>query len=555
MKKKASVVLTAFVFAELAVAGGAAEFRVVRNEAGLARLSFTCSSPRVTRFDVDVNGVWSGSVAVPPRRGTNSCEIVFDAVMRKGVNVVCARNGEPVLPEICAFRAWTVCPSRDLETDRWQAAIDAAANAGGGRVAIPAGRHLVGCLELRSNVELHLEKGAVLEGAVGLENYRIWSLPCSEGTWSAIVAGIGVTNVAITGCGEIFGNGGAWPLPGRSSGNQEGLRARGIFFADSKHVRLEDFLLRDTACWGCVFKCVDGLVARRVRIDNHSNYNNDGFDIEASNALFESCDVDASDDAFVFKSNNAGFVVENVLVTNCVARSHCNAYKFGTASHGTMRKVKFIDCEACPPRRDFTVKTEKSLHGAAKGEPFWSRRRGYDFYPNGSGIASLVVECVDGGAVEDILFENIRVSGAMVPLFIRGGTRSGRHNAVPPGTSYFIRNVTMRNIRGEAADWTASSISGVEGCRVSDITLENIDIVCRGAGKERSLDAMSRPVPDVSHAYPEATMFRHILPAYGLYVDRVDGLKANNVSFRLRTGDVDSRPPVFFAPPMAGCAL
>ena len=50
MKKAASVVLTAFVFAELAVAGGAAEFRVLRNEDGLARLSFTCSSPRVTKI-------------------------------------------------------------------------------------------------------------------------------------------------------------------------------------------------------------------------------------------------------------------------------------------------------------------------------------------------------------------------------------------------------------------------------------------------------------------------------------------------------------------------
>ena len=50
----------------------------------------------------------------------------------------------------------------ELETARWQAAIDAAGRAGGGIVTIPAGRHLVGQLDLRSNVELHLEEGAVL---------------------------------------------------------------------------------------------------------------------------------------------------------------------------------------------------------------------------------------------------------------------------------------------------------------------------------------------------------------------------------------------------------
>ena len=349
-------------------------WHVWREADGFARMTFAFRSPVVTNFEVSVNGRWAGSVAVPPSLSTNGIAVPFDAEFRKGQNSVRIYGGH--LPEIVGFSVETPRPSPGLETAKWQAAIDAAAAAGGGRVTIPAGRHLVGGLELKSNVELHLADGAVLEGAVGLENYRIRSLPCSEGTWSAIVSAVGVTNVAITGRGEIFGNGGAWPLPKYTHANQEGFRARGLFFADAKNVRLEDFLLRDTACWGCVLKCVDGLVARRVRIDNHSNYNNDGFDIEAANAVFDSCDVDASDDAFVFKSNDARFVVENVLVTNCEARSHCNAYKFGTASHGTMRRVKFVDCKALPPRRDFVVKTDSSLHGSSKGRPFWSKRAG-----------------------------------------------------------------------------------------------------------------------------------------------------------------------------------
>ena len=142
------------------------------------------------------------------------------------------------------------------------------------------------------------------------------------------------------------------------------------------------------------------------------------------------------------------------------------------------------------------------------------------------------------------LFENIELSGAMVPIFIRGGTREGRHNAVLPGDRHILRRITMRNIRGEAAAWTASSVSGVDGCRVADVTLENIDIVCRGAGADKSSEALRRPVPDVSKCYPEATMFRHILPAYGLYADKVDGLCLRDVRFRLRDGDVDMRPAV-----------
>ena len=67
--------------------------------------------------------------------------------------------------------------AEELETAKWQSAIDEMAKAGGGRVTVPAGRHRVGGLELRSNVELHLEKDAVLEGVVGLENYRLVELP------------------------------------------------------------------------------------------------------------------------------------------------------------------------------------------------------------------------------------------------------------------------------------------------------------------------------------------------------------------------------------------
>ena len=45
------------------------------------------------------------------------------------------------------------------ETEIWQAKIDSVAAAGGGCVSVPPGRHLVGQLDLKSNVELRLRKG------------------------------------------------------------------------------------------------------------------------------------------------------------------------------------------------------------------------------------------------------------------------------------------------------------------------------------------------------------------------------------------------------------
>jgi len=52
-----------------------------------------------------------------------------------------------------------------------QAAIDKAAAAGGGRVTLTPGVWPSGTLYLKSRVELHLEKGAVLKGGTKPEDY------------------------------------------------------------------------------------------------------------------------------------------------------------------------------------------------------------------------------------------------------------------------------------------------------------------------------------------------------------------------------------------------
>lgn len=441
----------------------------------------------------------------------------------------------------------------EVETVKWQAAIDSVA-ARGGVVSIPAGRHLVGQLDLRSNVELHLEKGAVLEGAVGLEHYRVSTLPYSEGTWSAIVSAIGVTNVAITGEGEIFGNGTAWPQPEDYGGNQEGRRPRGVFFANCKDVRLSDFTLRDSACWGVVFKCCENVDVRRLKIDNHANANNDGIDIEAKNVVIADCDIDAGDDGVCLKSNTPDFIVENVLVTNVTARSHCNALKLGTASHGTMRNVLFVDCRTEAPRRDFI------------DHRFGRNRRWYEESPErikkapgarlgeASGTSAICVENVDGGIVENVTYRNVIANGFRSPIFVRAGTRSGRSCGTPPSDKYVFRNVRIENVTGTALSGLASSISGVPGCRLVGMTLRNVRIKCRGLGETEA--ERTRPVPEAADKYPDAHMFGCMLPAYGLYVRHVDGFRMESVVFELEEGAFDKRDPIVFDDvPMAVISL
>ena len=123
-----------------------------------------------------------------------------------------------------------------------QARIDAAARSGGGRVVVGPGRHLVGQIELRDHVELHLEKGAVLEGRRCPTDYRRLRIPYTEGDLMAVILAENVSDIAVTGEGEIFGNGGAWPQPVSWANNQEGYRPRGLYIRKADNVSLDNVI-------------------------------------------------------------------------------------------------------------------------------------------------------------------------------------------------------------------------------------------------------------------------------------------------------------------------
>lgn len=438
-------------------------------------------------------------------------------------------------------------PSGNDETAKWQSEIDRVSAAGGGRVTVPAGRHLVGQLDLRNGVELHLEEGAVLEGIYGLEHYRVLTLPYSEGTWSAIVSGVGVTNVAVTGKGEIFGNGPVWPrAPKGFKGCHEGLRPRGLFFAYSKDIRLEGFFLHDTACWGTVLKNCDGVTIRRVRVFNHGNLNNDGFDIEAKNVLVEDCEADTSDDCYCIKSNDPGFTVENVTIRNCVARGQANCLKIGTATRGTVRHVRFENIRCDVPRGIFSEYADGSKANMLFHYTVYMRP---EHYPYGYSLTGISVECVDGGRVEDIVCDGLElVDGVKIPIFVRADMRQ-YHNKdckLERGTHNCLSNVVIRNVRGYAMGPVASSITGTKAFRVQDVRLEDIEVFMPGAGETASKKALETPWPYRENCYPSPDIFHpDIMPAYGLYIDYADGVVLERVNFRLlKPGPADFRPEI-----------
>ena len=67
-------------------------------------------------------------------------------------------------------------------TKAFSDAIDAANAAGGGRVIVPKGVWLTGSVHFKSNVELHLEDGAVVEFTDNLNDY----LPGVPVSWEGV---------------------------------------------------------------------------------------------------------------------------------------------------------------------------------------------------------------------------------------------------------------------------------------------------------------------------------------------------------------------------------
>jgi hypothetical protein len=99
-----------------------------------------------------------------------------------------------------------------------------------------------------------------------------------------------------------------------------------------------------------------------------------------------------------------------------------------------------------------------------------------------------------------------------------------------------------------------SSITGIPGSRVEDVTLENITInYAGGAKKEQAyfgIDTLEK-VPEKIASYPEFSMFGE-LPAWGFYIRHADGIKIKNMVLTCKGTDYR---PAFVADDVKGLSL
>lgn len=330
-------------------------------------------------------------------------------------------------------------------SDVIQRAIDAMHERGGGRVSVPPGRHLVGSLELKTGVELHLEAGAVLVGSSLREDYAE----------SSILWARGGQNIALTGRGEIEGAGRAFP-------DKKGFRPHNIHFERCTDVRVSDVRLTKSSSWMQRYFCCENLWIRGIRVFNFDNYNADGMDlVSCRNAVVSDCVIYSDDDAFCLKTVTDA-PCENITVTNCVFGSHCNAIKIGTESYGDFRNIVISHCVVAPPPCD-TV---------------WYGR------PEGKGGIDLGV--VDGGVLDNVIISHISIRGAQCPLFVRLGNRGRPYETGQVKPTGALGRLILSHIQAVDAGCIGCEITGIEGYPIRDITLDTIRLSFLGGGAGRS---------------------------------------------------------------------
>ena len=410
---------------------------------------------------------------------------------------------------------------KSKDTQALQRAIDQAAQKGG-TVLLPPGRYLSGTLFLKSNVTVQLSRGAVLLGSTEIADYKSNTIKYRSSTESystrALLYGEGLENIALIGEGTIDGQGTHpnFQIKAGTDGNDnESIRLRPylIKLVSCKNVQVTNLTLRHSPAWAQHYLDCENVRFQGMQVYNHGNRNNDGLDLDnCRNVRVSDCLIDADDDALCFKSTSPAGRCEQIVVSNCILASNCNAIKMGTDSNGGFADISISNCVL---RR-------------AGEKSFWGRH---------SGLAGIALEVVDGGRMERIMVSQLTIDDYASALFIRLGNR-GRlptPDAEKPGVGT-LQDVQISHIEARSTLNTGCAIVGIPGYSVRNITLSNLHIVVPGGGTEAQA---ARSIPEKEAAYPESEMFGR-LPAYGFYIRH-----ARNISIehcRVETQSPDARP-------------
>lgn len=397
-----------------------------------------------------------------------------------------------------------------LNTEAFEKAMEALSAKGGGKLIVKSGIWLTGPIVFRSNINLHLEKGALIvfssdfnlyplikTSYEGLETYRCQSP----------VSGKNIENIAITDDGAINGSGEAWrPLKKgkvtenhwnsviKSGGvlkdpaywfptekslkgelmsantqknnmNEEDwlsvkdyLRPVMISFIECKNVYLEGVLFENSPSWNIHPLMCENVIIDNIKVRNPSySQNGDGLDLEScKNCIVIDCSFDVGDDAICIKSGKdedgrrRARPTENVIIENCRVFKGHGGFVVGSEMSGGVRNISVSNCQ---------------FMGTDVGLRFKSARG-------------------RGGIVENIYINNINMFNIATEALLfdlyyfsqkdpSGNQIYKVDETTPVFRNIYVKNITARNIN------RAMYFNGLPEMNIDNINIQNTIITAK----------------------------------------------------------------------------
>jgi len=371
-------------------------------------------------------------------------------------------------------------------------AVAAASEAGGGKVLIPAGKWLTGAIHLESNVNLHIEQGALVLFSQDLDDYLPAVFSRHEGMEcykpSGFIYARGCKNIAITGEGTLHGQGKPWwgdreerkmvldgktvtdgtqrlndlcaagvPVEKRRFDGSDGDFVRPSFInpVECKNVFIEGVTILYGPMWTVNPVYCENVVVRKVKVQTEGDYghtsNGDGVNPDScKNVLIEYCDMDTGDDCLAIKSGRAedglrvGRPSENIVIRHCQGRHGHGGVVIGSETSGGIRNVFIRDCTFNGTNRGLRFKTARGRGSVI--ENIWAQ------------------DLVMGEIVKEAIIVNT----------LRYTDRYPAHPVTDRTPTY--RNLSFKNIVCEYANRAAIRIVGLPEKRMAGLVFENISI-------------------------------------------------------------------------------
>ena len=354
-------------------------------------------------------------------------------------------------------------------------------------VYIPQGVFLTGALEMKSNTELYIESGAVLQGTSDLKDY----LPKINARFEGIerecyrpLIKIGnmdnggacaTKNVRISGGGTICGGGAAFAdkiirfeaermseeekrklsagyecektIPGR-------CRPFLIDVCNSENVQISDLTIKNGPAWNVHIVYSKDVTIYGCDVSSAGIWNGDGIDPDSSeNVTIFNCRFSTHDDAIAVKSgkNPQGNIInrpaKNIRIFSCSGK---NGIAIGSEMSGGVDGVYVWDCDFSDSYSGFWIKTTE-------------KRGGY----------------VKNIRVSDCSFVNIRYSGAVA--FNNDGERAEK---LPAVENLSFRRLKLSGISTDGfgntcavppIDFVGSEAYQPRDCVIEDVSLMKIE--------------------------------------------------------------------------------